>query len=228
MLDNYPDNEILGTVIDSIQGELEKKAEKSEIPEVPVQDVQVNGTSVLHDGVANVPIISSTLGVAKANPAFGIYPDGSGSLKIVGQNANRAKIGTDTFHPVISSTQHLAAFYGLAKAAGADEKDSTLPVGQYTDTAKSAIKNMLGITQTLTVTVLTQDNITVTGQTVTIRAVDAIGPIFATAAYEGQSVSFAVPSGFAYYISVSDTLDYHFNPTTASGIITNTDVAVTL
>ena len=87
---------------------------------------------------------------------------------------------------------------------------------------------MLGITHTLTVTVLTQDNVTVTGQTVTVRANDANGEIYATAAYEGQPVSFSVPDGFSYYVSVSDTLDHHFNPTTASGIISNTDISVTL
>ena len=37
----------------------------------------------------------------------------------------------------------LATFYGLAKAAGHDEKDSTLPVGTYTEDAKSAISDML-------------------------------------------------------------------------------------
>lgn len=84
------------------------------------------------------------------------------------------------------------------------------------------------IHQTLTVTVATQDGVTVTGQTVTVRANDAEGEVFATAAYEGQPVSFSLPSGFSYYVSVSDTLDHHFNPTTAHGIITNTDISVTL
>lgn len=84
------------------------------------------------------------------------------------------------------------------------------------------------IHKTLTVTVLTQDNVTVTGQTVTVRADDAAGEVYATAAYEGQPVSFSLPNGFQYYVSVSDTLNHHFNPTTARGIITNTDVAVTL
>ena len=39
LLDEYPNNQVLGSVIDAIEGELEQKAEKSEIPEVPVQDV---------------------------------------------------------------------------------------------------------------------------------------------------------------------------------------------
>lgn len=84
------------------------------------------------------------------------------------------------------------------------------------------------IKYTLTVTVLTQDGITVTGQTVTVREGGADGQVFATAAYNGQPVSFAVPVGFSYYVSVSDNLASHFNPTTATGIVTNTNLAVTL
>lgn len=84
------------------------------------------------------------------------------------------------------------------------------------------------IHKTLTVTVLTQDSVTVTGQTVTVRADDAAGEVYATAAYEGQPVSFSLPTGFQYYVSVSDTLAHHFNPTTARGIIKDANVAVTL
>ena len=230
LLDEYPNNQVLGTVIDAIEGELEQKAEKSEIPEVPVQDVQVNGVSMLDaQGVANVPIASaSSYGVMKVRSYNGHQIDSNGYLSHKPAASSTIKTATETNDPITPSNQHEAAFYGLAKAAGADEKDSTLPMGTYTDTAKAAIKNMLGITQTLTVTVLTQDNVTVTGQTVTIRAVDSTGSIFATAAYEGQPVAFSVPSGFAYHVSVSDTLDHHFNPTTASGIVTNTDISVTL
>lgn len=54
LLDNYPNNQILGTVIDSIQEELDKKANTNDIPNVPVQDVQVNGISALQNNVANV------------------------------------------------------------------------------------------------------------------------------------------------------------------------------
>ena len=84
------------------------------------------------------------------------------------------------------------------------------------------------IHKTLIVTALTQDDVTVTGQTVTVRADDAAGEVYATAAYEGQPVSFSLPNGFQYYVSISDNLDHHFNPTTVRGVITNTDVSVTL
>ena len=81
---------------------------------------------------------------------------------------------------------------------------------------------------TLTVTCVTQDSVAVTGQIVTLRKGGPVGPIFDTASYNGQSVSFALPYGFDYYVSVSDTLASHFNPTTASGVINGSDVSVTL
>lgn len=82
--------------------------------------------------------------------------------------------------------------------------------------------------KTITVTVLTQDGVTVTGQTVYLRNGDsASAPVEQTAAYNGQPVTFEVPINYAYFVSVSDTLADHFNPTTASGV-TNTDKSVTL
>ena len=81
---------------------------------------------------------------------------------------------------------------------------------------------------TLTVTVNTQDGVTVTGQTVTVRAGDADGPVYGTAEYNGQPVSFRVPDGFAYYVEVTDNLAAHFKPTTVKGVINNANAAVTL
>lgn len=170
---------------------------------------------------------ASNAGVVKIAGAMGIDIT-NGFLTMATADHTYIQDGAHARKAIPPKFQHESVFYGLAKAAGADEKDSTLPVGQYTDTAKTAIKNMLGITHTLTVTVLTQDNVTVTGQTVYVRADNASGEVYATAAYEGQPVSFSVPDGFQYYVSVSDTLDHHFNPTTASGIVSNTDIAVTL
>lgn len=81
---------------------------------------------------------------------------------------------------------------------------------------------------TLTVTVNTQDGVTVTGQTVTVRAGDADGPVYGTAEYNGQPVSFRVPDGFAYYAEVTDNLAAHFKPTTVKGVINGASAAVTL
>lgn len=81
---------------------------------------------------------------------------------------------------------------------------------------------------TLVVTCLTQDGVTVTGQTVTVRKTDASGDVYATAAYNDQPVSILIPVGFDYFVSVSDTLDHHFNPTTARGVVNASTINVTL
>lgn len=81
---------------------------------------------------------------------------------------------------------------------------------------------------TLTVTVSTQDGVTVTGQTVTVRAGDADGPVYGTAEYNGQPVSFRVTDGFAYFVEVTDNLAAHFKPTTVKGVINGASAAVTL
>lgn len=78
---------------------------------------------------------------------------------------------------------------------------------------------------TLTVTCTTQDGVTVTGQTVTITSG---GAVFATAEYNGQPVSFAVPDGLDYKAEVSDTLEKHFTPSTVIGVINKADQSVIL
>lgn len=111
-----------------------------------VQDVQVNGVSVLTDGVANVPVASTSAhGVVKvsSNYGTGMYAAGGNILFVVPADAAGIKAGRLHYNPVNPEQQHSATFYGLAKAAGSDEKNSTLPVGQYTESAKSAISEML-------------------------------------------------------------------------------------
>lgn len=118
-----------------------------DIPEAPVQDVQVAGTSVVSDGVANIPKAnSSTFGVVKTDSTYGIGRTGTGALTVLNASQAEIKDGASMYRALTPIGQHESTFYGLAKAAGADEKDSTLPVGQYTDTAKTAIRNMIGAT----------------------------------------------------------------------------------
>ena len=220
-------------IIPAVEGEeiAGANCEETSVGEGFPHDVQVNGVSVISEGVANIPeaVNNGSYGVVKISSGNGIGRAANGYLYVVTSTDAQVKSGTNSARPISPLNQHLSTFYGLAKAAGdTTQVASDNAVGTYTDEAKAAIKNMLGITHTLTVTVLTQDNVTVTGQTVTVRADNASGGIYATAAYEGQPVSFSVPDGFQYYVSVSDTLDHHFNPTTASGIVSNTDIAVTL
>lgn len=128
-----------------------------------VQDVQVNGTSVLDaQGVANVPLASgSSPGVVRTNSSMGTDMYGT-SIYVSQASSTQIKGGTQWYRPIVPAYQHEASFYGLAKAAGSDEKNSTLPVGQYTESAKSAISEMLS------------GSVSVSGTTPTINALPGI------------------------------------------------------
>lgn len=119
--------------------------------EVPVQDVQVNGVSVLSNGVANVPMASaSALGVVKPRNGFGINVDAAGQIYNVKPNDAEIKAGTHQYNSIVPYNQHASTFYGLAKAAGdSTQASSANAVGNYTDTAKEKIQSMLGVTQML-------------------------------------------------------------------------------
>lgn len=111
--------------------------------DAPVQDVQIDGTSIVENGVASIPVGGANLGVLKPRGnAYGIN-QANGSLYLVKAAGNEIKSGDGDYKPIVTSNQHQSTFYGLAKAAGSDEKNSTLPVGQYTEAAKSAINEML-------------------------------------------------------------------------------------
>lgn len=115
-----------------------------------VTDVQVNGVSVLQDGVANVPTANaSRLGVIKTSDVYGtiVAANGSGILMISRASDNLIKTGTGSGSankPIVPLNQHNATFYGLAKAAGdTTQSASSNAVGNYTESAKSAIHEML-------------------------------------------------------------------------------------
>lgn len=114
-------------------------------------DVTIGGTSVVTDGIAEIPIGGTgagntvCLGVVMANPDYGVSINSTGRMNTTQPTDIQIKQGNAPYRVITPTNQHMSTFYGLAKAAGHDEKDSTLPVGQYTDEAKSAIQNMLGI-----------------------------------------------------------------------------------
>ena len=115
--------------------------------EAPVQDVQVNGASIMDtNGVANVPVASSsTLGVVKYNIARGTEVGSDGTIVVKAASDNTIKSGVGNYQPIVPTTQHRATFYGLAKAAGdTTQSASSNAVGNYTEDAKSAISEMLG------------------------------------------------------------------------------------
>ena len=120
------------------------KIEIANIIDIPIEDVQINNTSILQGKIANIPIANSnTLGVAKVG--------GNGLNIIDGQimvsrcTDDEIKAGINQNKPVVPSNQNISTFYGLAKAAGdITQSVSSNAVGIYTDEAKAAIKSMLG------------------------------------------------------------------------------------
>ena len=112
-----------------------------------ISDVQVNGSTVVLNGVANVPIASSSdAGVVKVDDSYGFRIDVNGVLKIYAASDSNIKQGTNSYRPVASNHVQDAVFYGLAKAAGdTTQAASNNALGTYTEEAKTAIKNMLGV-----------------------------------------------------------------------------------
>lgn len=120
--------------------------------------ITVNGT--LKDGGGNEYITrtdyasSTDAGVVKIDTSKGIgTPNSDGTLYINAAGTALTKEGTNSYQPTTPRYQHQSTFYGLAKAAGvnlASSTEETTPDGTnpgvYPATAKTAIQNMLGIT----------------------------------------------------------------------------------
>lgn len=138
------------------------KADIAAEVEVPVQDVQVNGTSILSNGVANVPVAGAdVIGAVKTGNGLVMSADGKINVNFGGDDV--VKAGTVNNRIGAISQQHRAAFYGLAKAAGdTTQSQSSNAVGTYTENAKSAISDMLNAP------------VTVSGTTPTITAKSGI------------------------------------------------------
>ena len=93
----------------------------------------------------NTYATTSTGGAVKYNTSKGISVDNAGILTIYPAESGTIKSGSDTYKPIVPATQHEAAFYGLAEAAGdLTQISSPNAVGTYTDNAKSAIRRMIG------------------------------------------------------------------------------------
>ena len=139
------------------------KQEIAGLVDTPVDDVQINGTSILENGVANVPLANANAyGVGKVG-SKGITIDSNGVFAIVRASSSQIKSGSNGTAPVTTYVQHEAAFYGLAKSAGdTTQSQSSNAVGTYTEEAKSAISDMLN------------GSVTVSGTTPTIVAKSGI------------------------------------------------------
>ena len=111
-----------------------------------IDDIQINGDSILSSGVANVPEAGSdTYGVVKVGNGLTISGV-TGKLTISPAWSSVVKAGIESTNPIAPSKQHESTFYGLAKAAGdSTQSSSDNAVGTYTEEAKIAIQKMLGV-----------------------------------------------------------------------------------
>lgn len=148
---------VVGTYTDEAKTAIQQMLDvpaKGDIPEVPVQDVQITGNSVVgNDGIATIPTAggsSNKKGVVWTNgTAWGIRiyesPGWEGALSIVQAEPNIIKLGNNGSFPIASMYQHDAVFYGLSKVAGVDLANETVTLGTYPEASKTAIKEMLGV-----------------------------------------------------------------------------------
>lgn len=117
---------------------------------VPVEDVQINGTTAVNQGVANIPVGFNKLGLIRigvSSDTSGLYMNSSSGLTVIHRaDNNQIVAGENNYRPIVPQSQHRAVFWGLAKAAGdSTQAASSNAVGTYTDEAKAAIRAMLGI-----------------------------------------------------------------------------------
>ena len=122
-------------------------------------DVQIDGNSIVSNGVANIPkAANDTFGVVRANGQYGIDTLGGngsnpGILVINRATSSGIKGGSSSWDVIIPKRQHESVFYGLSKAAGYDLANvQNITVGTYPAEAKVAIKTMLGLSDGVTFT----------------------------------------------------------------------------
>lgn len=108
-----------------------------------ITDVQVNGTSAVTNGVANIPVATdAAYGAVKIGP--GLYKNSNSALAVKKAEDSYIKGGFIETYPIVPANQDKATFYGLAKAAGdTTQASSANAVGAYTEDAKRKITDMI-------------------------------------------------------------------------------------
>ncbi len=103
-----------------------------------VDDVQINGTSIVVDKVANIPIATTqTLGVLKTSSTYGTYVNSSGFLQT--QSASEVNINdrTNSYKPIVPNN-----FDYAVKAAMTDGKGAG-----WTEVEKANARARMGVNQ---------------------------------------------------------------------------------
>lgn len=158
-LNNYATKQELNGKQDTIEdlAEIRQGAEKGETAvqpaDIPVKDVQANGTSLLADGVANIPIAAAGGKLGLVFPAgFGIGVTATGALAINKATDALLLAKANNFQPVVPSNLDSAIKIGV-----------TTNTTTLTDTEKANACNWLGAQQISTIQALNAtDSITLT------------------------------------------------------------------
>ena len=107
--------------------------------------------------VSKTFVLGSSPRIVVNNGDLRIIPSDDGPIK------NPSVFIASAYRPIVPTTQHTSVFYGLARAAGdTTQKSSNNPVGNYTESARSKISQMLN------------GSVAVTGTTPTIAALPGI------------------------------------------------------
>ena len=129
-----------------------KLAKLTDIPDVSGFYTKPSGgipAADIASGVIPTYSTASTAGTVKVNPLFGTSMRDSpneDTIMISKATADTIKAAQQNYQPIVPSTQHISAFYGLAKAAGDTTQGSSAnAVGTYTTQAQNAIQTMLGV-----------------------------------------------------------------------------------
>ena len=166
----------------------------------PVSDVLVNGTSVLNDGVANIPVADSrNYGVVKLMlPQFGLYNrDGYPALVLTTVEQIRDRSGYDTY-PI--STYCLDS---AVKAAMCDGKGA-----EWTDAEKTGAWERLNSIKT------SKDEVAIAGAQYYLGEQTTVSVVLPDDAQVGQIITVCWYNGdTAATLSITGTmLDFHYTP----------------
>ena len=105
--------------------------------DAPVTDVQINSTSILSSGVANIPKAStSDFGVAKINTVYGIGITANGELRTSAATDAEIESKSNTAKPLVPSSINKIVMEGLG--------NNSLT---WTDAYKASARNTIGATQ---------------------------------------------------------------------------------
>jgi hypothetical protein len=119
--------------LDKIRNGASKGETAVQPDDIPVKDVQANGTSLLKDGVANIPIAtSSTLGLVRPVNANGIYVSSSGTLNL-SKLSDSSLVNKNYNYAVLVSQIDLATKVGV-----------TTNTIELTDEEKANARNWIG------------------------------------------------------------------------------------